>query len=78
MSASYLRRCAGKHRYESKTEAATSRAGLVGSKGWKGNPLDVYRCDQCLGWHVGNAKGKHMTRLRRRGKRPNKRLRGRV
>lgn len=78
MSAGYLRRCAGKERrHEDRTAAARHRAALAASKKISKDSLSVYRCDQCLGWHVGSAGGAFKTR-RRTGKRPNKRLRGRT
>lgn len=75
MSASYMRRCAGKTRFENKAEAQESGTAMVATTG---KPKSVYRCDQCLGWHIGNVGARFMTRARRRGKRPNKRMRGRM
>lgn len=77
MSAAYMRRCARKRRYESKDEAAKARSvvAALGNKARK--KVNAYRCDQCLGWHVGKADGHYISR-NRTGKRPNKRMRGRV
>jgi len=75
MSAAYMRRCARKKRHETKDEAVAARAALLGGTGKK--TVNVYRCDQCLGWHVGRGDGHYITR-NRTGKRPNKRMRGRV
>jgi hypothetical protein len=71
-----MRRCARKDRHESKGGAAAQRAALAGKYELPPGRLDVYRCDQCLGWHVGGADKKFVTR-RRSGKRANKRMRGR-
>lgn len=78
MSASYMRKCAGKQRYETRDEAARKRAALCGSEGRSTQDVSVFRCDQCLGWHTGRTARTFKTRQRRPGKRPNKRLRGRV
>jgi hypothetical protein len=75
MSAAYMRRCARKKRYESRTEAVEARAAVAGKK--DGHPVNTYRCDQCLGWHLGNGGGVFISR-NRNGKRANKRLRGRI
>ncbi len=77
MSAAYLRRCAGKDRHEARSGADTQKAVMV-AKGARRDAISVYRCDQCLGWHVGGAGHAFISRKRRSGKRPNKRLRGRV
>lgn len=77
MSAGYMRRCAGKKRFETKPEALTGRARLAASLKLRADHFMVYRCDQCLGFHVGNATNSFLTRTRRSGKRPNKRMRGR-
>lgn len=76
MSAGYMRRCSGKNRHETKEGAEGQRAGLVKRYGLSPGQMDVYRCDQCLGWHVGRARNVFITRTRS-GKRANKRLRGR-
>lgn len=73
MSAGYMRRCAGKKRYENKEEARKAKGALAGNTGAS---VNAYRCDQCMGWHVGNTGGVFITRSRN-GKRPNKRMRGR-
>lgn len=77
MSAAYLRRCAGKKR-STKDEALKDRKSLVQNTGRPLGSFNVYRCDQCLGYHVGGAGNHWMTRTRRTGKRPNKRMRGRI
>jgi hypothetical protein len=77
MSASYLRRCAGKGRHADKAGAAQARKALAAAKGLPVARLTVYRCDQCLSYHVGNAGRMFVTRKRRPGKRANRRLRGR-
>lgn len=77
MSASYMRRCASKKRYEERTKADGARHALCADKGLDANRIAVYRCDQCLGYHLGRVGNAHITRTRRSGKRPNKRLRGR-
>jgi hypothetical protein len=74
MSAGYMRRCARKKRFENKLDATKAKAALAGSKG---QAVSAYRCDQCLGWHVGNTAGVFITR-NRNGKRANKRMRGRI
>lgn len=74
MSAAYMRRCARKKRYENKEEATKARAALSGKSS---SGTNTYRCDQCLGWHVGRSDGFYITR-NRTGKRANKRLRGRI
>lgn len=74
MSAAYMRRCARKKRFETKNEARQAKGALAGNTG---APVSVYRCDQCLGWHVGGTTGVFISRSRT-GKRPNKRMRGRV
>jgi hypothetical protein len=71
-----MRRCAGKARHEEREGAEGQRAGLVQRYGLTRGRMDVYRCDQCLGWHVGGANNVFITR-RRSGKRANKRMRGR-
>jgi hypothetical protein len=78
MSAGYMRRCAGKVRCETKSEANAKRAALRAEHRLPVGALDVYRCDQCLGWHVGGSSNAFITRRRRSGRRPNKRMRGRV
>lgn len=72
-----MRRCAGKTRHEDKSGAAAQRAALVAAKKIRTDQLSVYRCDQCLGWHVGGAANAFITRTRT-GKRPNRRMRGRM
>ena len=74
MSAAYMRRCARKKRYESKEAAVTARAAMADRSA---SPMNAYRCDQCLGWHVGRGNGHYVSR-NRTGKRPNKRMRGRI
>lgn len=82
MSATYMRRCAGKDRHETQAEAVGHRGALKAAKNFKRAKVDVYRCDQCLGWHVGRGNKSFSTRERQRGrrgaKRPNRRMRGRV
>lgn len=68
-----MRRCARKKRFETRAEAQQARTSLAADRV---GPVSTYRCDQCLGWHVGNAGGVFITR-NRNGKRPNKRMRGR-
>ena len=75
MSAAYMRRCARKKRYGTKEEADKARTAL--SKLETQHKSAVYRCDQCLGWHIGRTAGFYITR-NRTGKRPNKRMRGRI
>ena len=77
MSTSYMRKCAGKKRFESRADAGQSRAGLTASKDFRQGAVHTYRCDQCLGWHNGNS-GFTSHKRRRPHKRPNKRMRGRV
>jgi hypothetical protein len=72
-----MRRCAGKARHETKSGAAAQRSALAASQKIRTDQLSVYRCDQCLGWHVGGAANAFITR-NRTGKRPNKRMRGRI
>jgi hypothetical protein len=76
MSAGYMRRCAGKDRHESRALGSAARARLAASLKMRVDQFTVYRCDQCLGWHVGGAGRSFQTRTRT-GKRPNKRMRGR-
>ena len=78
MSAGYMRRCAAKERLESRQEAEAARKRLAASVGMPVAKVSVYRCDQCLGWHVGRSSGAFKTRTRRSGKRANKRMRGRL
>lgn len=77
MSAGYMRRCAGKNRHENRGGATGERAHLVVKFKIRKDRISIYRCDQCLGWHVGGAGNAFITR-NRTGKRPNKRMRGRV
>jgi hypothetical protein len=77
MSAAYLRRCAGKNRHEQRGGACGERAHICAKHKISKDRLSVYRCDQCLGWHVGGAGGAFISR-KRTGKRPNRRMRGRV
>lgn len=77
MSAGYMRRCAGKNRHEVKGGATAERAAICAKARIRTDQLSVYRCDQCLGWHVGGSSNSFKTRTRN-GKRPNKRMRGRV
>ena len=74
MSAAYMRRCARKKRHESRDDAMAARAAMAGKSV---TVVNVYRCDQCLGWHVGRGAGHYISRTRT-GKRANKRMRGRV
>lgn len=76
MSASYMRQCARKKRYESRDEARLAAGVLAGAVGGS-KTVNFYRCDQCLGWHVGKS-GHPAPGRSRTGKRPNKRMRGRV
>lgn len=76
MSAGYMRRCAGKDRHETRALGNAARARLAASAAMRVDQFTVYRCDQCLGWHVGGAGRSFQTRTRN-GKRPNKRMRGR-
>jgi hypothetical protein len=76
VSAGYQRRCTGKTRHETEASAHGQRAALSGKHKLPPGRLSVYRCDQCLGWHVGGANNVFITR-RRSGKRANKRMRGR-
>lgn len=78
MSASYLRGCAQKRRHETREGAGGEKAALVAKTNESADKVSVYRCIQCGGWHVGHAANRFITRRRRSGKRPNKRLRGRV
>lgn len=78
MSAGYMRRCAGKKRHETRTAADGHRTELCVKERISEKKVDVYRCDQCLGWHIGGSANHLISRKRRSGKRPNKRLRGRV
>lgn len=78
MSAAYLRRCAGKERHESRTDAAGEKSSITGGFQLSKGRVSVYHCDQCLGWHVGGSNSRFRSRRRRSGKRPNKRMRGRV
>lgn len=73
-----MRRCAGKKRYETSSKADGARTSICNSYALERSQLDVYRCDQCLGYHVGHSKNFYISRKRRSGKRANKRLRGRV
>jgi hypothetical protein len=73
-----MRRCAGKRRWEDKAQAAQARAAMCAARRLLVGNWSVYRCDQCLGWHVGGSSNTFHTRMHRKGKRPNKRLRGRV
>lgn len=75
MSAGYMRRCTGKRRHEDRDDAERARLTLQAKVG---RAMSAYRCDQCLGYHVGKPVNAMVTRVRRSGKRPNKRLRGRV
>lgn len=71
-----MRRCAGKDRHEDRASGNGARKRLAASLKMRVDQFTVYRCDQCLGWHVGGAGRSFQTR-NRTGKRPNKRLRGR-
>lgn len=81
MSAAYMRRCAGKQRKETEQQAIDQRTALCAAKGISTSQMDVYPCDQCLGWHVGGNRKVFNTRARGRGrrgpKRPNRNRRGR-
>jgi hypothetical protein len=76
MSAGYMRRCSGKKR-QSEAEAKQHRKKLAAKLMKPISAFSVYPCDQCLGHHVGGAANAFITRTRRSGKRPNKRMRGR-
>lgn len=77
MSAGYMRRCAGKNRHDNRGGAMGERSAIVTKFKINKDRLNVYRCDQCQGWHVGGSGNSFKTR-NRTGKRPNKRMRGRV
>lgn len=77
MSAGYLRRCAGKERLDTRQEAVQRRAALSAGRDVDKHKLHVYRCIQCLGYHVGRPTRKFITQRRRSGKRANRRMRGR-
>lgn len=72
-----MRRCAGKTRHEKRETADGQRAALMARYKLRKDSLSVYRCDQCLGYHVGGSSNAFITRSRT-GRRPNKRMRGRV
>lgn len=78
MSAGYMRRCSGKERFGSKSEASDKLLALASAAAVSRSRMSTYRCDQCLGWHVGGSANRYISRRRRSGKRPNKRMRGRV
>lgn len=71
-----MRRCAGKTRHDTEQGAHGQRLALAEKYQLAPGRMSVYRCDQCLGWHVGGANNVFITR-RRSGKRANKRMRGR-
>ena len=73
-----MRQCAGKARHEDKDAADAERKRLIRRYMVRPDSVSVYRCSQCLGWHVGRSRNVHVTRQRITGKRPNKRMRGRV
>lgn len=77
MSSGYMRGCAGKKRHEEKRGAVAVRASLARTHKIPVSSMSVYRCIQCLGWHVGHNTGVFISRTRT-GKRPNKRMRGRI
>lgn len=85
MSAGYLRRCSGKRGSEgerqpkeiAKAAAEKARKALAAKTGRPISDFSVYRCDQCLGYHVGGSARPYISRTRRAGKRLNKRMRGR-
>lgn len=81
VSATYMRRCAGKKRYESRQEAIIGRFGLEAASTFQKTQVSAYRCDQCLGWHLGGGSKKHISSQKFRGrrgvKRANKNRRGR-
>lgn len=72
-----MRRCAGKNRHETKSGAAAERSSICAKAKIRTDKISVFRCDQCLGWHVGGSGNSFKTRTRT-GRRPNKRMRGRV
>jgi len=72
-----MRRCAQKQRHDSKSGAITQRVAFAAKLGVPVSKFSVYQCTQCLGWHVGGASKISVTRQRRSGKRPNRRMRGR-
>jgi hypothetical protein len=74
MSAAYMRRCANKKRHETREQAEAARLVIARSSA---DQVASYRCDQCLGWHVGRTRNHYVSRSRT-GKRPNKKMRGRV
>lgn len=76
MSAGYMRRCAGKKRFDTKEQALAARSALAGDNGLRKDQFHAYLCDQCLGYHVGGSRNVMISR-RRSGKRPNKNRRGR-
>lgn len=78
MSAGYLRGCAKKEKFSTKDQAKTVKATMCVVHGITPDRLTVYRCIQCLAYHVGGTSRSFVTRNRRHGKRPNKRLRGRT
>ena len=78
MSAGYLRRCAGKTRHEDKSSARGEKASICSRSNIPQSRISIYSCDQCLGYHVGGTSNVFMSRKRRSGKRPNRRMRGRI
>lgn len=73
-----MRRCAPKeNRHETRDDANKARAALRAAHRLPADALSVYKCDQCLGYHVGRSSGAFITRQRRSGKRANRRMRGR-
>lgn len=54
MSAGYMRRCASKRRHDEHESAECQRRQLVRAGKARMVNTNTYRCDQCLGWHVGH------------------------
>jgi hypothetical protein len=78
VSAGYMRRCAGKDRHENREVAGAARKKLSASTKLPISQFSIYRCEQCMGWHVGRAGHTFQTRTRRPGKRAGKKMRGRL
>lgn len=52
-----MRKCVGKVRHETRDDAKKAVRTLVENRNVNRSSLNIYRCDQCGGFHVGNTYG---------------------
>jgi hypothetical protein len=49
------RGCRGKVRHAKRKQALTARSQALAANPEDPRPIDVYRCGECRGWHIGHS-----------------------